>query len=293
MAIMFVVKTDLGKVITQHKVNEDYGDGAAKAALASQMVIDLVGDGSAAVQWGVHDTSSQPGYVRLDQSPLVFNADGTVEITSALPGLIRLLVKNLDRKTRWLISEGFEHPDALLVNVGGTGYAVDDILIFAGGTSTKAATATVTSVDGLGAVTGIKILERGEYTSFPASPVATSGGTGTGATLDAMTNDKSAVGPIFSMAQNAQTNWTNAMLNKGASEYPIHFPSKDDTYFAQLNDASDVMKYYNKGFTTKKELLSQGALLKGTMSAQTDEASVQAVFDSDARTSPTGKMPPS
>ena len=66
---------------------------------------------------------------------------------------------------------------AVAINAGGTGYAALDILTIGGGTSTRAATLRVTSVSG-GVVDGIEMVDPGEYTAFPADPVAVTGGTG-------------------------------------------------------------------------------------------------------------------
>lgn len=62
----------------------------------------------------------------------------------------------------------------------GTGYAVNDTVTFAGGTTTQSATATVTSVNSSGGVTGLAFPNpNGLYTVAPSNPVSvqsTSGG---------------------------------------------------------------------------------------------------------------------
>ena len=68
------------------------------------------------------------------------------------------------------------------VNAGGTGYTVNDVLTLSAGTFTVAATYTVTAVSG-GVVTAVSASSRGAYTVTPTTPAATTGGTGTGATL--------------------------------------------------------------------------------------------------------------
>lgn len=74
--------------------------------------------------------------------------------------------------------------DALSATVaaGGTGYAVDDVVTLTGGTSTAAATFTVTGETG-GVVDTVALLTGGSYSAVPANPVSTTGGSGSGLTL--------------------------------------------------------------------------------------------------------------
>lgn len=65
----------------------------------------------------------------------------------------------------------------------GTGYAVGNVLAVTGGTSTTAATLTVTSVGLTGGVTGVSVSQAGNYTAAPTGAVAVTGGTGTAATF--------------------------------------------------------------------------------------------------------------
>jgi hypothetical protein len=70
------------------------------------------------------------------------------------------------------------------IGAGGTGYTVNDVLTVVGGTPAgSAATYTVTAVSG-GVVTAVSALNFGSYSVIPTSPVATTGGTGSGATLN-------------------------------------------------------------------------------------------------------------
>lgn len=65
-----------------------------------------------------------------------------------------------------------------VVQNGGTGYTVNDVLTLQGGTFTTAAQVTVTSVDG-GVITGISISNPGSgYSVNPSNPVSVTGGTG-------------------------------------------------------------------------------------------------------------------
>jgi hypothetical protein len=68
---------------------------------------------------------------------------------------------------------------------GGTGYTLNDTLTIVGGTNTLTAQFTVTAVSG-GVVTQVtrSNTNYGNYSVLPSSPVATTGGTGTGCTLN-------------------------------------------------------------------------------------------------------------
>ena len=68
---------------------------------------------------------------------------------------------------------------------GGTGYTLNDTLTVVGGTSVQTAQFTVTGVSG-GVVTQVtrSNTNYGQYTVLPTSPAATTGGTGTGCTLN-------------------------------------------------------------------------------------------------------------
>lgn len=65
---------------------------------------------------------------------------------------------------------------------GGTGYTVGDVLTVLGGGYTQRAQVTVTTV-AAGVVTAVAISTAGLYTLAPSGTLATSGGTGSGATL--------------------------------------------------------------------------------------------------------------
>jgi hypothetical protein len=64
---------------------------------------------------------------------------------------------------------------------GGSSYSVNDVLTLVGGTGT-AAQVRVTSVNS-GVVDGVILQNAGNYTAFPSSPAATTGGGGTGCTI--------------------------------------------------------------------------------------------------------------
>lgn len=67
------------------------------------------------------------------------------------------------------------------INGGGSGYAVFDILTLTGGTGLSAIL-EVESVSA-GVITGIILIDAGDYSVAPTSPAAHTGGTGTGATF--------------------------------------------------------------------------------------------------------------
>lgn len=71
------------------------------------------------------------------------------------------------------------------VAAGGSSYVVGDVLTLSGGTFTIAAQVEVTAVS-TGAVTAVRRVNDGAYTTTitPSDPVSTTGGTGTGCTLN-------------------------------------------------------------------------------------------------------------
>lgn len=63
------------------------------------------------------------------------------------------------------------------ITAAGTGYSVSDILTLAGGTFTRAATFRVNTVS-TGGVTGIELVDPGEYSVLPSGASAVTGGDG-------------------------------------------------------------------------------------------------------------------
>lgn len=84
--------------------------------------------------------------------------------------------------------------NAATIASGGTGYAVNDIVTLSGGTPVVTATFTVTAVSG-GVVTAVTSTNFGTYSVLPSNPVSTTGGTGSGLTL----NVTWAVGTTFTI----------------------------------------------------------------------------------------------
>ncbi len=89
------------------------------------------------------------------------------------------------------------------INGGGTGYAVGDNLVLSGGTGTSA-NLRVESV-AAGVITGIILIDAGDYTVAPVSPAGHAGGSGSGATFTFTVETQDIVFPldfIFSVDQN-------------------------------------------------------------------------------------------
>ncbi|HNH35166.1 MAG TPA: OmpA family protein, partial [Rhodocyclaceae bacterium] len=84
------------------------------------------------------------------------------------------------------------------IQAAGSGYAVGDSIQLVGGTFSFTARGEVTAIGAGGAVTGIRVTGRGEYTALPANPVATSvsTGAGSGLTLDVVFEQAETVLPI-------------------------------------------------------------------------------------------------
>lgn len=69
------------------------------------------------------------------------------------------------------------------VGSGGTGYTVNDHLTVSGGTFGTAAVFNVDNVSG-GVVTAVSLVTAGDYEVVPSNPASTTGGTGSGCTLN-------------------------------------------------------------------------------------------------------------
>ena len=69
------------------------------------------------------------------------------------------------------------------IEVGGSGYTVDDVLELQGGTATPRARVRVESVGAGGVITSASIVERGIYTVLGTGPRTVTGGAGTGASF--------------------------------------------------------------------------------------------------------------
>lgn len=89
------------------------------------------------------------------------------------------------------------------INAGGTGYAVNDNLTLSGGTGTSALL-RVESVSA-GVITGIILIDAGDYTAAPSSPAGHTGGSGSNATFTFVEETQDVVFPTdftFSVDQN-------------------------------------------------------------------------------------------
>jgi hypothetical protein len=97
---------------------------------------------------------------------------------------------------------------AATVTVGGSGYAVDNELTLVGGTVTNAsAVVVVTAIGGGGAVTAVspKRGSRGDYTTtLPTNPISTTGGGGSGCTLNVAGTGNPPTGWIYTTTQSKE-----------------------------------------------------------------------------------------
>lgn len=71
----------------------------------------------------------------------------------------------------------------ITVSAGGTNYVIGDLVSVSGGTSNGTAQARVTAVSGSGIIAALEMVSIGNYSVVPSSPAATSGATGSGATV--------------------------------------------------------------------------------------------------------------
>ena len=97
----------------------------------------------------------------------------------------------------------FDAAVSATVAAGGTGYTVGDDMTVSGGTSSVAAVFNVDAVSG-GVVTAVSLVTGGAYTVEPTNPASTTGGTGTGCTLN-VTYDKAVFVPLRVKAANKET----------------------------------------------------------------------------------------
>ncbi len=114
------------------------------------------------------------------------------------------------------------HVSAVVINAGGAGYAVDDILTAVGGTGT-AATFRVTSV-AAGVIDGIAIETSGDYSVDPTLVAnAATGGTGAGATFDLTTGLELGYIMVLKAIEDTllNSNITAVAVNAGGTGYVV------------------------------------------------------------------------
>ena len=101
---------------------------------------------------------------------------------------------------------------------GGSGYTAGNVLTLAGGTAVRPATFRVTT-ESTGVVTGIELVDSGEYTVAPTGTQATTG-SGTGCTLGTLVASSGSLAALLANAVsklNARADVAGASLDMGAS----------------------------------------------------------------------------
>lgn len=107
-----------------------------------------------------------------------------------------------------------------VINAAGTGYLVGDVVGISGGADNNAALRIMT-IGGGGSVTGINI-QRGGTGYIKASNVATTGGTGTGLTVDIVASSfEYGFGSPITLMPASSTNGAQIVDNNNTSQYPI------------------------------------------------------------------------
>lgn len=76
------------------------------------------------------------------------------------------------------------HLASAVINAAGTGYVAGEVVTLSGGTSTHAAKLEILTVGGSGEVSTFRVKEGGAYTVNPSDPISTTGGSGSGFTVD-------------------------------------------------------------------------------------------------------------
>jgi len=144
------------------------------------------------------------------------------------------------------------------INGGGSSYAVGDNLVLSGGTGTFAKL-RVESVSA-GVITGIILIDAGDYTVAPASPAVHTGGAGTGATFTFDAETQAIVFPVdftFAVNQNYLIIFTVSRFyifrkeDTGSGinqlvEQGLHPYSNDDLEEITWTQSLDVMLIFHK-----------------------------------------------
>lgn len=283
--ILFV-KTTAGKTLTLHHKDEDYGDAANQLSLANALVTaHAPGDTRAD-----HVVADGDPYIalgrRADYDNVVSISAGELVIDDLIH-LRKLLKRKQDKKTKQVIEDGFEYPPPGIIQSGGTGYVVDDVLTVAGGTFVTAAQFAVLAVDGSGVITEVVLTVRGDYSVFPGNPATLTGGTGSGADMKVFASSRipdAMGGDLFSMSPAAQMNWADLGAHKDSITYPIHFANIDDTGSLTLNSVSDAEVAFAEAFKLKNAAINNGALIKQAIEDAVSEIAAQSAYDDAANT---------
>jgi hypothetical protein len=102
--------------------------------------------------------------------------------------------------------------------------------------------------------------------------------------VDSKTDDLIAAGfavdgKAFSASDAAQLKWLGMYTSRSDLSYPVTVPTKDDTQFASLVDATDVVTYYTALLARIQTVLTGGVTLKALISAAADQAELDAIVD--------------
>lgn len=127
-------------------------------------------------------------------------------------------------------SQGFPTPAVIPITNPGSGYTVNDEVTLVGGTGT-AAKVKVTSVDGLGAVTGLTASAGGvigAYSVAPSTPTSVTGGTGTGLT----------VSPVYSQGNQYWLRFLQYIYDTFSCVIGVTYTTTGGTYFHDYSHAA-------------------------------------------------------
>lgn len=164
------------------------------------------------------------------------------------------------------------------VAAGGTGYSVNDILTISGGTSTRAATARVTSVS-TGAVDGVELVDPGEYTVAPATSAAATTGGGTGCTLDTTNDNDRMANHLASLVGllNATSPIAGAAIDMGAASNPL-LTVASGSGGDDLGDKKVIAEVFSPIVTETGGQRSQDVAIPGFVGTVTDEGAASAAL---------------
>jgi hypothetical protein len=109
------------------------------------------------------------------------------------------------------------------INAAGSGYVAGNIVTLGGGTATRAATFRVVS-ETAGVPDVIELVDPGVYTVAPSAAEATTGGAGTGLTINSITTAANTLEGLLAEAVtqlNAQVDIAGAAVDMGAGTNPL------------------------------------------------------------------------
>lgn len=167
-------------------------------------------------------------------------------------------------ETGWTLNRRTKVAASATVGSGGTGYSVSDTLTVVGGVLGEGGSAATFNVDSVssGVVTAVSLVSAGQYEVPPTNPALTSGGGGSGCTLNVTYSDKSGdtvvlltgdaggsnIDPIVAIKTyqgldesgiNTTRNWAIFSATSSSTAVPVHeLPNVSPGFNTSANDGT-------------------------------------------------------